>query len=62
MVGTNPTVLPWDLMALDHLLIWSLSLMISGSLAAMKLSYDLNLKLGILGWSGERLRFCDGLR
>lgn len=60
MVGTNPTVLPWDLMALDHLLIWSLSLMISGSLAAI----EERKKKGILGWSGERLRlrFCDELR
>lgn len=35
MVGTRPMVLPWDLIDLDQFLIWSLSLIISGSLAAI---------------------------
>lgn len=49
-MGTSPTVLPWDLMARDHLRIWSLSLMICGSPAAIG-SWD----VGVSRWRERKL-------
>ena len=36
MVCTRPMIFPWDLIDLDQLLIWFLSLIISGSFEAME--------------------------
>lgn len=42
-MGTNPIVLPCALMLLDHLLIWSLSVIISAALVAIA---ELGRKIG----------------
>ena len=38
-MGTKPMVFPWDLIRLDHLLISSLSLIISASLSSIVLIF-----------------------
>lgn len=66
MVGTKPMVLPLDLMALDHFLIWFLSVIISGSLPAIIGNWGYGLcvpfsKSGISGsfGLGRFLKFCS---